>query len=254
MRFANLTCLGTVTSTNDILFRSSFEDYPLDSALLAEEQTAGRGRAERAWESGPGGMYLSVLWKPERVEGLAFLGAYSLLEMCRREWGLEPKIRWPNDLVIEGRKLAGVLPQVKFLGSQLERVVLGVGLNVNQSLSSFSSSLKDEVTTLAQHLSSVPDMEQIARTYLSYFERELKRFETEEASAIYQRCEEHLEGWQQDLVACLTHRDEPERALGQLAALTSRGELRFVGGEILAHMGPLERLRFRAPLSPTSGH
>ena len=247
MEFSDqLIHLDKVSSTNELLLRDSDNMYPDGTALLARVQTAGRGRAGREWCSEPGGMYLSTVWTPKRVQGLALLGALCLLEMCHHEWALKIKIRWPNDLVLDGKKLGGVLPQVRFFGSKPVKAVMGIGLNVNQDLNSFNSELVKDVTTLASHLDEPLVVKEIARSFLGYWSRELELFDKIGCEQLCLRCQENLEGLDDGLVAQVFDEQcsSGGRVLGIVSGLGPTGELLFEGGQCLDRLGPTERLRF----------
>lgn len=238
----NLFVLDKVSSTNELLMRAPLSEYPMDTALLALQQSQGRGRAEREWSSPPGGMYLSVLFLPREVEGLALLGALCVVEMCRREFSLPALIRWPNDVYLEGRKLAGVLAQVQFQGQKVVRAVLGVGLNVSQSTESFAPELRSTATTLSHHRPSESwQVEEVARLFLLYLERELDAYGRDGNAALFARCEQYLEGLDPPMEAYLVSL-QSRRPLGGIKGLDSKGELILADGTRLRHLGPQERL------------
>lgn len=140
-----------IDSTNRVLMdwlRAGSHSWPEGLTLAGSRQTAGRGQQSRLWDSPTGGLYLSVLLKPHlpsvdlsrgRLEPLTVaLGwgiAAQLKQFCRR-WGSDQAdaigVKWPNDLVIHGHKLAGILTQAQWQGSHLRGVAVGVGLNVNR--------------------------------------------------------------------------------------------------------------------------
>jgi biotin-[acetyl-CoA-carboxylase] ligase BirA-like protein len=239
-----LVTVGEVTSTNEVLFRASIDEYPIGTALLARTQIAGRGRADRTWQSGVGGMYLSILVRPSRVEGLSLFGAFCLVELCR-EFGLDTLIRWPNDVYKDGKKLAGILPQVKFQGAKIERVVLGVGLNVAQPLAHFDPTIRDKVTTLVALTGREFEVEDVAVRFLSVFEREFVRYESTGCWPLVQLCEPHLEGLCEKSTAWAVQEDGSQRELGRVAGLGKHGELRFADGTHLCNLGPRERLSLK---------
>jgi len=235
---SRLICRDEVASTNEVLFRAPLSEYPPGTALLAARQTAGRGRAQRAWASAEGGMYLSVVLLPSSPEGLTLLGAYCVLRLCYEEWGVPALLRWPNDLYCQGRKLCGVLPQVKFHGQTMERAVLGIGLNVCQR--SFPPEV--QAVTLAQ---LVPDrewqVEPVARRVLAVLDEELERFNTEGCAALASRCEPFLEGLKEGREVGIL-RGDTIQPLGRVRGLGSGGELLLTGARHLAQLGPDERL------------
>ncbi len=129
--FANLS------STNDWLKEASRQGLPEWSLALADSQTAGRGRHGRAWASPRGNLYLSVLLRPrlpaDRVGLLPLLAGVAVAETAGA-WGIEARLKWPNDVVVGGQKLAGILVEGVSGGGGLEAAVVGVGLNLLQEL------------------------------------------------------------------------------------------------------------------------
>ena len=239
----NLVSVDEVGSTNQVLFRASLEEYPLGTALLARRQTAGRGRADRTWLSPVGGMYLSVLFLPESVEGLTLLGALCVLRMCREDFGLPAVLRWPNDVYVEGRKLCGVLPQVKYCGQEVERVVLGVGLNVNTSFQDFPPEVRERATSLVELAPEVDwSIEKVAHRFLELFARELERFHSEGCAALAERCAGHLDGLGPEQRVAISRSGGELRELGRVGGLGPRGELLLEGGGFLDQLGVDERL------------
>jgi BirA family biotin operon repressor/biotin-[acetyl-CoA-carboxylase] ligase len=126
-----------VGSTNDEARAWLAADPPHLSVVIAEEQTAGRGRVGRRWLTPRGAaLAVSVILRPEPVvpEAVALLnglGALAISEALMR-WELEPAIKWPNDVLLNGRKVAGVLPEAQWQGGTLRGVVLGMGINVRR--------------------------------------------------------------------------------------------------------------------------
>ena len=124
----------TLTSTNDELKRMAVSGAPHGSIALCEQQTAGRGRLGRVWQSPAGcGLWQSVLARPDlppaKAPAITFCAA---LAMCRtlRGFGMDARIKWPNDLVCGGKKLVGILLESASDMDRIEYVVIGVGLNV----------------------------------------------------------------------------------------------------------------------------
>jgi BirA family transcriptional regulator, biotin operon repressor / biotin---[acetyl-CoA-carboxylase] ligase len=118
-------------STSDRLKERARDGAPEWTVVLAHEQTGGRGRQGRLWASPPGGLYLSVLLRP-RVEaaGLIPLAAGVAVVEALREWGVAAELKWPNDALAGGRKLAGILAEASSSASGVDWVVLGLGVNL----------------------------------------------------------------------------------------------------------------------------
>ncbi len=122
-------------STNADLLTAARQGAEANTVLVADYQSAGRGRRGRAWEAAPGSSLLfSVVVRPqidvERAHLVTTALALGALGACDSLAGVQPGLKWPNDLVVGGRKLAGVLAESVVAGGRLEAVVVGMGLNV----------------------------------------------------------------------------------------------------------------------------
>lgn len=126
---------ASVTSTMPLAHRMAAEGAGDGTALLADEQTEGRGRRGRRWDAPPGSAILCslILRPPVPPQELFLLTAAVAAGLCagvERATGLRPAVKWPNDLLLDGGKLAGVLAESRFRGSGLDHAVVGFGLNV----------------------------------------------------------------------------------------------------------------------------
>lgn len=125
--------LAVVSSTNDELKLRCRAGAPAWSVLLADRQTRGRGRQGRVWASPPGNLHLSLLLRPELSPagwGMLPLAAGLAVFEAVGEQGVRAELKWPNDVLVRGRKLAGVLVEVTSGAGGLEHAVVGVGVNV----------------------------------------------------------------------------------------------------------------------------
>lgn len=146
----------TIGSTNEKARELAGRGVEEGTLVVADCQTAGQGRSGRHWFSPPGlGLYLSFILRPgvpvEEAFGvhMAFsLGAAEAAEWARPQGMIG--IKWPNDLVAEGRKLAGVLSEVGLSGGRLDWCVVGVGFNVNNTLKDFPIELRNKATSLRE--------------------------------------------------------------------------------------------------------
>lgn len=140
-------------STNDLVDRMARDGVPEGVVVFAESQTRGRGRLGRVWMSPRGkGLWFSVLLRPalppQAATQLTIAAATSICRAIHVVTGLSPEIKWPNDILYRGRKLAGILTE---MGAELDRikhVVIGAGLNVNQSAEDFPPELRRQATSL----------------------------------------------------------------------------------------------------------
>ena len=120
-------------STMDEAARLGNEEAEEGAVVVAEKQSAGRGRQGRSWVSQPGNLLVSVLFRPT-LETLPFVNIISGIAAARsvrKVTGLDVKIKWPNDLLIGGRKAAGILAESAIVGNSVWYAVLGVGMNVS---------------------------------------------------------------------------------------------------------------------------
>ncbi len=122
-----------LSSTMDEAARLGEGDAEEGAVVVAEIQSAGRGRQGRSWVSQPGNLLVSVLFRPslETLPFISIIGGIAAARAVRKVTGLDPKIKWPNDLMIGGRKAAGILAESAIAGDSVWYAVLGVGMNVS---------------------------------------------------------------------------------------------------------------------------
>ena len=143
----------TVDSTNTVCKTLAQQGAEDGTAVIAARQTAGRGRMGRGFESPAGlGLYLSMLWRPvASPEGLlpltAMVSASAALAI-RRVTGADVRIKWPNDLVLNGKKLVGILTEVSLADGGVDYVVVGIGVNLRQRSDDFSPEVARIATSL----------------------------------------------------------------------------------------------------------
>jgi len=148
-----IVVLDTTGSTNDDARRLAAEGAPEGTVVVAERQTAGRGRLGRAWESPERlGLYLSVVLRPpdppERLGRYAIAAAVGVCAACRELAGDAVVLKWPNDLLVGGRKLGGILSELRH-GESGADLVVGIGLNVEHTAEDFGDALDGRATSLA---------------------------------------------------------------------------------------------------------
>lgn len=251
MNFADrLQVVERLDSTNSALLALPREQFVHGSSILALEQTSGRGRYHREWVSKRGGMYLSIGLTKVNPSGMALLGALSCIRLLE-EFGLNPRLRWPNDVLVGGKKISGVLPVTRYQGNVLERIVLGIGLNISQSLEDFPDGLGQEVTSLAKELGERSwSVVAVAKTYLGWLQRELKLYEAKAGlSGLCSRSETYLEGLDQKGHMVLVDCDglpESSLRLGSVLGLASDGALLLEGYGRLDALGSTQKLRFES--------
>jgi BirA family biotin operon repressor/biotin-[acetyl-CoA-carboxylase] ligase len=132
-----LVRLVEVMSTQDELHRLAAEGAPEGTAVVAQRQAGGRGSRGRAWSSPEGGLWLSVLWRPRPGDDphlLSLRAGLAVADLLDGVGGLPAvQLKWPNDIMVGGRKAGGLLCEARWHGAELSWVVLGLGLNVQNA-------------------------------------------------------------------------------------------------------------------------
>jgi BirA family biotin operon repressor/biotin-[acetyl-CoA-carboxylase] ligase len=146
----------SLPSTNEAAFRLAAEGAEHGEVVIAEQQTAGKGRRGRTWVSPTGlNLYFSAILRPElapqHAPELTLVAAVALAETLR-EAGADARIKWPNDVQIEGRKVAGILTELSAEPERVHFVVLGVGVNLNAGPEHFPPEVAATATSLSQAL------------------------------------------------------------------------------------------------------
>ncbi|MDZ4864617.1 MAG: biotin--[acetyl-CoA-carboxylase] ligase [Gemmatimonadota bacterium] len=149
-----LHCVPTTISTQDDLHTLAIAGALEGTAVVADVQTVGRGSRGRRWTSPAGGLWLSVLCRPETEPALEVLSLRMALAVCETLEaalpGLPLRLKWPNDLVLHERKLGGILCEARWQGGAVGWVAVGIGLNLRNEipieLSELAISLRDVMT------------------------------------------------------------------------------------------------------------
>ncbi len=126
-----------VSSTMDEAARLALEGAEDGTVVLAEEQTAARGRFDRVWVTQEGNLYLSIVLRPSRqaLQYLSIVSGVAMARAIRKTIGLRPTIKWPNDVRLGGKKVCGVLVESSLLGDSVRYAIVGIGINVALDLS-----------------------------------------------------------------------------------------------------------------------
>lgn len=155
-------------STSDRVKALAREGAPEWTVVLADVQTHGRGREGRLWSSPAGGLYVSVLMRPRFPQlGLLSLAAGVAVAEAAAEHGVAVELKWPNDVQVEGRKLAGILAESASGPSGVEWVCVGIGVNVAVPLAALPVELRPRVACLAES-GSTPPVATVAAAVLAW--------------------------------------------------------------------------------------
>ncbi len=123
----------TLNSTQTYL-KDHFNELDDKTVVITGTQTAGRGRFDRQWVSQPGGLYFSVLLKPAKTDFVANITQLMALAVCEaaEKYGVQPNLKWPNDVQVAGKKLCGILSEAITQDNKIACLAVGVGVNVAQ--------------------------------------------------------------------------------------------------------------------------
>lgn len=179
-----LHCYRRIGSTNSRACQLADTSAPEGTIVVAEEQTAGKGRLNRSWHSPPYlGIWSSVILRPKlslpRVSGLSLLAALAFAETAERELGLTVDLKWPNDGLIQGKKVLGVLTEVSAEGDRLSYAVCGTGINVSHEAVDFPAELRKRATSLKLAMGQSIDRLAFFRAFLGEFEHAYRSFRGE---------------------------------------------------------------------------
>jgi BirA family biotin operon repressor/biotin-[acetyl-CoA-carboxylase] ligase len=174
--------LEETDSTNRAAERWAAEGAPEGALVVAEHQVGGRGRLGRAWFDLPGrSLLFSLVLRPPlaapRAPPLTFVAAVGLAETLAR-WvpSGEIEIKWPNDLLLGGRKAAGILLEMRAEGQAVQHVILGIGVNVEGSMAEFPAEFRPRSTTVAAHAEHPPSRLEFLCGFLEAFEQRYEEF------------------------------------------------------------------------------
>ncbi|MCX8084169.1 MAG: biotin--[acetyl-CoA-carboxylase] ligase [Calditerrivibrio sp.] len=164
--FKRLFLFDEIDSTNSEALGGN---YPFYSVILAKKQRRGKGRSGRVWLSQEDNLFFSLVLPPLEIENLLPLNIVSGYSVCEALRGYcEAFLKWPNDIVINGKKVGGILIETKFSGNNLEKVVVGIGVNVNQRY--FPDELSNLATSLYLSKGTVYNLDEVFGSILLSFE------------------------------------------------------------------------------------
>lgn len=171
----NIQLYDSLESTNKTakqLARSS--SAPDGTLIIAEEQKNGKGRFDRAWKSPKGGLWFSLILKPNiepvYCPKLTQIAAATLVTILRKR-NIEAFIKWPNDIYLNNKKICGILSEMKCDIDRIDYVVVGVGINVNVDINSIDSSSLDKITSLKIEQNKDFDRTELLVEFLYLFEK-----------------------------------------------------------------------------------
>jgi BirA family biotin operon repressor/biotin-[acetyl-CoA-carboxylase] ligase len=185
--------LDVTESSNSIALELGKKGAVSGTVVVADAQTGGRGRLNRSWLSLPGmGLYFSIILRPrltpEHLPKVTLAAGLALCKTVEVEYSLSPKIKWPNDLLLNGRKFCGILTETEPIASSdfsdSTLVVVGVGLNLFIPEGGFPSDIEEHATSIAVHTNREIIPETLLEKCVSAVEKELQHLEKGDFPAI----------------------------------------------------------------------
>ncbi len=153
---------NVLTSTN-----KKAKEFDGGNVIIADSQTKGKGRLKRRWASPRGGIYMSIVLKPEikNISKLTMIAARAVQKTLKKS-GVITKIKFPNDLQYKGKKICGILTENTFKNNEIEKMIIGIGINTNNSL---PKSLGNKAITLKKIIKRKIDNKKIIKQILKEF-------------------------------------------------------------------------------------
>ena len=231
--------LENIDSTN-LWAKTNIEELEDKTIVFAGAQTQGRGRLQRKWvDLGKGNLFMSIVLKPDKnYEHYANLTQYLSVTLCKtlEEYGIKPEIKWPNDVLIKGKKIAGILAETSVKGTKFKGLVLGIGVNLNADEKDFSK-IDKKVTSLNLEVGETIDMVEFKNKLVTSFFKDYNQF-----------LEEGFKFIKRDYLALANFLDKElcvalinETKTGVASGITDKGELILTnnGNEFILNIGDI---------------
>lgn len=186
----------SVPSTMDLARQRARDSAPDGTVIVADEMTQGRGTHGRPWHAPKGGLYLSVILRGVPSPQLLTLALGNAVANALEVAGVDAQLKWVNDVLVHSRKIAGILVEAESLGSRIDFVVAGIGINVNGATDSFPPTLRSQATTLEAELgcdSCIPDLETLVLAEVATAVRRVQEGEAAQVLNAFRR-RDFLEG------------------------------------------------------------
>ena len=215
----------TIDSTNTKAKELAESGHPTGTLVVSEQQTAGRGRRGRSWESPSGiGIFMTLMLKPDinpnNASMLTLVTALATARALRRVADVPALIKWPNDLVVNGKKICGMLTEMSAQFDYINNIVIGIGINVHNE--AFPEEIAETASSLLLECGHRFHRADIIEAFLEEFE---------EAYEVYLKTED-MEGLQEDYNELLVNMNRQVRVLdpkepfeGKAMGITKKGEL-----------------------------
>lgn len=184
----DITYVPVAVSTNTTAMELAQRNAAEGTAVVAETQTGGKGRLGRSWISPRGNLYLSVILRPEvpthKAPLLTLMGAAATANAIRAAAKITAGIKWPNDILINGRKVGGLLTEMSAEQDRIRHIVLGIGVNVNMELTALPDEVRMLSTSIAAETGAPLDRTSLLRQILQELDRCYLAFLADERSVL----------------------------------------------------------------------
>jgi BirA family biotin operon repressor/biotin-[acetyl-CoA-carboxylase] ligase len=239
----DIQVFSETTSTNDLADKLGRDGVPEGVVVFAESQTRGRGRLGRTWFSPPGkGLWFSVLlrpdMRPQAATQMTVAAATSTARAIRAQAGISAEIKWPNDVLVGGKKMAGILTEMSAELDRVKYMVIGIGLDVNLSREELPADLRSVATSLEIETGRSWRRADVAAAILTELDRDYGRIHAGRFSEVAEEWERHCSTLGQQVAISIGGRIVHGRAEsldddGALLLRTEHGHLeRIVGGDV----------------------
>ncbi len=232
-----------VSSTNSMAKDLAIKGVKNGSVVIADMQEKGRGRNGKIWISPPGrNIYMSIIlrpkFSPEDARGMTMLAAVSAADAILEITSLMPQIKWPNDILINSKKVSGILTEMGTQNNIIEYIIVGIGINVNLSEEGIPDDIKNIATSLSMELNKTQgknisgntrliSRNKLIISFLNKFDRYYEMFLSTGLSPVLQSYQKYFDMIGKDVEITLENR----KVKGQVAGIDSKGALLVKTGE-----------------------
>ena len=184
----NLYVFKEVNSTNTLARFLSMNDAEMGTVIISEKQTKAKGRSGKSWESPLGGVWLSIIINPSvdysKIPLITLATGVAVAKTLEKIGVENPEIKWPNDIMINGKKVCGILTEAVTKLNTIENVIIGVGIDANLNVSDFPEELQEGTTTLKEELHKEGNENKLIQLFLEEFEKINELFNEKEYEVI----------------------------------------------------------------------
>jgi len=182
----------SLASTMEVARKAAGEGAVEGTVVIADRQTSGRGRLGRVWLSPKGSIAMSIILKPlvSNLPQLVMIASLAVVRAIGKVAGLEAQIKWPNDVMIRGKKVCGILIESEVKGDRVNAAIIGIGINVNLNPSAFPE-ISTLATSLSHELGKEVSRDELTGTLL--YELEQLYLEAQAGAPIYREWQAHME-------------------------------------------------------------